>query len=75
LFAAAAAFAAREFPCPLNICKCLATAEQLLATASALPESAGRDDALQIVRAYLSNIALLMNATELSLRAKPNENR
>jgi hypothetical protein len=53
----------------------LATAEQMLATASALPESAGRDDALQMVRAYLSNIALLMNATELSLRAKPNENR
>ena len=40
----------------------LATAEEMLATASGLPESAGRDDALQMVRVYLSNIALLMNA-------------
>jgi hypothetical protein len=48
----------------------LATAEEMLATASALPESAGRDDAVQMVRAYVSNIALLMNAVELGLKAK-----
>jgi hypothetical protein len=53
----------------------LATAEQMLATASALPESTGRDDALQMVQAYVSNIALLMNAIELGLKAKPNETR
>jgi hypothetical protein len=53
----------------------LTTAEQMLATASALPESAGRDDALQMVRAYVSNIALLMSAIELGLKAKPNETR
>jgi hypothetical protein len=49
----------------------LTTAEQMLATASALPESAGRDDALQMIRAYVSNIALLMDAIELGLKAKP----
>jgi hypothetical protein len=32
----------------------LATAEEMLATASALPESASRDEALQMVRAYTS---------------------
>ena len=48
----------------------LATAEEMLATAGALPESAGRDDALQMVRAYVSNIAILMNAIELGLKAK-----
>ena len=53
----------------------LATADEMLATASTLPKSAARNDALQIVRDYLLNIALLMNATELSLRAKPNEIR
>jgi hypothetical protein len=36
----------------------------MLATASTIPESAGRDDAVQMVRAYISNIALLMNAIE-----------
>jgi hypothetical protein len=46
----------------------LATAEEMLATASTLPEGASRDDALQMVRAYVSNIALLMNAVELSLK-------
>ena len=40
----------------------MATAEEMLVTASTLPESASRNDALQMVRAYLSNIALLMNA-------------
>ena len=50
----------------------LATAEEMLATASMLPESAGRDDALQMVRACISNIALLMNAIELGLKANPN---
>jgi hypothetical protein len=49
----------------------LTTAEQMLATASALPESAGRDDALQMIRAYVSTIALLMDAIELGLKAKP----
>jgi hypothetical protein len=53
----------------------LTIAEQMLATASELPESAGRDDALRMVRAYVSNIALLMNAIELGLKAKPNETR
>jgi len=42
----------------------LATAEEVLAMASTLPESAGRDDALQMVRAYVSNVALFMNAIE-----------
>jgi hypothetical protein len=50
----------------------LATAEVMLTTAGALPEGGTRDDALQMVRAYISNIALLMNAIELSLKAKPN---
>jgi len=53
----------------------LVTTEQMLATASALPESVGRDHALKMVRIYLSNIALLMNATEHNLRAKPQETR
>jgi hypothetical protein len=44
----------------------------MLATASTLPESAGRDDALQMVRAYVSNITLFMNAIELGLKAKRN---
>ena len=42
----------------------LATAEEVLAMASTLPENAGRDDALQMVRAYVSNVALFMNAIE-----------
>ena len=49
----------------------LATAEEMLSTASALPQSASRDNAIQMVRAYVSNIALLMNAIELDLKAKP----
>jgi hypothetical protein len=53
----------------------LATAEVMLTTAGALPEGATRDDALQMVRAYISNIALLMNAIEVGLKAKPNETR
>jgi hypothetical protein len=48
----------------------LATAEEMLSTVSTLPESASRDDALQMVRAYLSNIALLMNAVDLGLKAQ-----
>ena len=48
----------------------LATAEEMLAMASTLPETASRDDALQLVRAYVSNIALLMNAVELGLKAR-----
>ena len=48
----------------------LATAEEMLAMASSLPESASRDDALQMVRVYVSNIALVMNAVELGLKAK-----
>jgi len=55
--------------------KLLATAEVMLTTAGALPEGATRDDALQMVRAYISNIALLMNAIEVGLKAKPNETR
>ena len=50
----------------------LATAEEMLATATTLPENAGRDDTLQMVRAYVSNIALFMNAIELGLKAKRN---
>jgi len=50
----------------------LATAEEMLATASTLPESADRDDALQMVRAHVSNIALFMTAIELGLKAKRN---
>jgi len=49
----------------------LATAEEMLATANTFPESAGRDDALEMVRAYISNIALLMNAIEPDLKTKP----
>jgi len=49
----------------------LTTAEDMLATASSLPEkSASRDDPLRMVRAYVSNIALLMNAVELGLKAR-----
>jgi len=46
------------------------TAEEMLAMASSLPESASREDALQMVRAYVSSIALLMNAVELGLKAR-----
>ena len=48
----------------------MATAEEMLAMASSLPESASREDALQMVRAYVSSIALLMNAVELGLKAR-----
>jgi hypothetical protein len=48
----------------------LATAEEMIATASTLPKSANRDEAIQTIRAYISNIALLMNALELGLKAK-----
>jgi len=51
------------------------TAEDMLAAASILPESASRDDALQMVRAYVSNIALLMNAVELGLKARAPSSR
>ena len=47
----------------------LAAAEEMLSTLSTLPESVSREDALQMVRAYLSNIALLMDAVELGLKA------
>ena len=48
----------------------LATAEEMLTIASTFPEGATRDDALQMIRAHVSNIALLMNAVELGLKAK-----
>ena len=48
----------------------MATAEEMLTMASNLPEGADRDNALQMVRAYVSNIALLMNAVELGLKAR-----
>jgi hypothetical protein len=48
----------------------LATAEEMVTTASTLPEGAGRDEALQMVRTYVSSIALLMNAVEPRLKAK-----
>jgi hypothetical protein len=48
----------------------MATAEETLLTASTLPESASRNDALQMVRAYLTKIALLMNAVELGQNAR-----
>ena len=54
-----------------NLKVLLTTAEEMLATANTLPESAGRDDALEMVRAYISDIALLMNAIEPGLKAKP----
>jgi hypothetical protein len=47
----------------------LAAAGEMLSTLSTLPESDSREDALQMVRAYLSNIALLMDAVELGLKA------
>ena len=48
----------------------MATAEEMLTMASNLPQSPGRNDALQMVKAYVSNIALLMNAIELGLKPK-----
>jgi hypothetical protein len=48
----------------------LAAAEEMLSTLSTLPESTSRDDALQMVRVYVSNIALVMNAVELGLKAR-----
>jgi hypothetical protein len=48
----------------------MATAEEMIATITILPESVGRDNALQMVRGYVSNIALLMDAIELGLEAK-----
>ena len=51
----------------------MATAEEMLSMASNLPESADRDNALQMVRAYVSNIALLMNAIEVGPKAKPKD--
>ena len=42
---------------------------------STLPEAASRDNALQMVRAYVSNIALLMNAIELGLTRKDQARR
>ena len=48
----------------------LSAAEEMLTTASTLPESTGRQEALQMVRAYVSSIALLMNAIEIGLKAK-----
>jgi hypothetical protein len=56
---------------PVEYLKMLLTAaEEMLSTVSTLPEIASRDDALQMVRTYLSNIALLMNAVELALKAQ-----
>ena len=46
----------------------LATAEQMLATAGTLPDDAGRDQALQMVRDYVFDIERLMNAVELALK-------
>ena len=51
----------------------MATAEEMIATITILPESAGRDNALQMIRGYVSNIALLMDAIELGLEAKPKD--
>jgi hypothetical protein len=42
----------------------LAAAEEMLISASNLPKSSSRTGALQMVQAYVSNIALLMNAIE-----------
>jgi hypothetical protein len=53
----------------------MATAEEMLTVASNLPESADRDNALQMVRAYVSNIALLMNAVELGVKARVPSSR
>ena len=47
----------------------LATAEEMLATAGTLPDGAGRDQALQMVRDYLFDVERLMNAVELALKA------
>ena len=51
----------------------MTTAEEMLVTASTLPESASRNDALQMVRAYLSDIARLMNAVEHGQKAREDE--
>jgi hypothetical protein len=48
----------------------LATAQDMLATTTTLPRGASRDDAIQMIREYVSNIALLMNAIEITLNAK-----
>ena len=48
----------------------LSAAEEMLTTVSTLPESTGRQEALQMVGAYVSSIALLMNAIEFDLQAK-----
>ena len=53
----------------------MATAEEMLTMASNLPESADRDNGLQMVQAYVSNIALLMNAVELGLKARTPSSR
>jgi len=49
----------------------LATAEEMFTTASTLPERASREEALQLVRTYVSSIALLINAIELGPKARP----
>ena len=48
----------------------LATAEDMLATTTTLPTGANRDEAIQMIREYVSSIALLMNAIEIRLNAK-----
>jgi hypothetical protein len=48
----------------------LAMAEEMLATASRLPSGPDRNEAVQILRRYISDFAVLMNAIEIGLKAK-----
>ena len=48
----------------------LATAEDMLATTTTLPRGASRDDAIHMIREYVSNIELLMDAIEIGLNEK-----
>jgi hypothetical protein len=47
----------------------LANTEEMLAMAGTLPDGAGRDQALQMVKDYIFDIERLMNAIELALKA------
>jgi hypothetical protein len=48
----------------------LAMAEEMLATTSRLPSGPDRNEAVQMLRRYISDIALLMNAIEIGLKAR-----
>ena len=48
----------------------LAMAEDMLAIATTLPSGPTRTDAVQTIRDYVANIALLINAIEIGLKEK-----